>query len=135
MGAAATGKTTAAIGDSVAEQVRRHRLLAGLTVRQLAQECARLGAPELTPASLTNIERPHGDGAQRGRRKVTAAEIVILAEALQVSPVALLKPARVRAQLRQETYARLAQSTRDLCGIIEELGQGVAELGQDLAQL
>ncbi|MDG4788101.1 hypothetical protein O7626_19505 [Micromonospora sp. WMMD1102] len=61
-------------------------------MRQLAEECQRLGMPELTEASLGNIERGQKEGAKRGIRRVTAEELVVLAVALDATPLQLMYP-------------------------------------------
>jgi transcriptional regulator with XRE-family HTH domain len=76
--------------DVVAERVRRYRKRLGWSVRELAEECARFGAPELTEASLGNIER--GPSGKRKRRDVTVDEIMVLGYALGVPPLLLLVP-------------------------------------------
>jgi transcriptional regulator with XRE-family HTH domain len=80
------------VGDAIAEQVRKYRLQRGWSVRQLAEECAKHGAPQLTTASLGNIERGQDANAKRGRREVTAEELLILAVVLRTPPVLLLCP-------------------------------------------
>lgn len=79
-------------GDAVAAQVRRYRLRRDLSVRQLAEECAALGAPQLTAASLGNIERGQDQDAKRKRRDVTVDELMVLARALGVPPLLLMVP-------------------------------------------
>lgn len=80
------------VGDVIAARVRSYRLQRGWSVRQLAEECARRGAPQLTAASLGNIERGREEGAKRKRRDVTVEELVILAYVLNVAPVLLILP-------------------------------------------
>lgn len=80
------------IDDAIASQVRRYRLLKNWSVRQLAEECQKLGAPQLTSASLGNIERGQAEGAKRARRRVLVSELIVLARALQVPPVLLVIP-------------------------------------------
>jgi transcriptional regulator with XRE-family HTH domain len=77
-------------GDVVAERVKRYRKRLGWSVRQLAEECASLGAPQLTEASLGNIER--GPKDNRKRRDVTVDELMILGYALGVPPLLLMIP-------------------------------------------
>lgn len=80
------------MGDVLADRVRHYRQLRQWSVRQLAEECARLGASKLTSSSLANIERGQAEGAKRQRRQVDVEELVVLARALQVPPVLLLFP-------------------------------------------
>jgi transcriptional regulator with XRE-family HTH domain len=80
------------IGDAIASQVRKYRLLRNWSVRQLAEECERLGAPQLTAPSLANIERGQVESARRTGRRVLVEELVVLARALQVPPALLVFP-------------------------------------------
>lgn len=80
-----------ALGDAISSQIRRYRLAKEWSVRRLAEECQRLGAPGLTEASLGNIERGHR-GGQRGTRRVLAEELIVLAQALDVAPILLVFP-------------------------------------------
>jgi transcriptional regulator with XRE-family HTH domain len=81
-----------AVGDVVAERIRRYRRERGMSVRQLADECERLGAPQLTQASLANIERGQSEDAKRKRRDVTVEELLVLGYALAVPPLLLVVP-------------------------------------------
>ncbi|MFE2426988.1 helix-turn-helix domain-containing protein [Streptomyces sp. NPDC059373] len=68
----------------VAEQLRRFRREAGLTVAQVAQRCAELGLA-VPGTTITNLEN--------GRRhSVDLAEFLVLAEVLGVPPINLLFP-------------------------------------------
>ncbi|MEU7163163.1 hypothetical protein AB0A70_00685 [Streptomyces morookaense] len=78
--------------DVVAEQVRRHRERLGLSREQLAAECARLGAPELTYAALVSIELGRRDKAGKRRREVSVDELLVLGLALAVPPLLLALP-------------------------------------------
>ena len=80
------------VGDVVATQVRKYRLRREWSIRQLAEECAKLGAPQLTSASLGNIERGQDQDAKRKRRDVTVEELMVLARALGVAPLLLMVP-------------------------------------------
>jgi len=51
-----------------------------------------MGAPQLTAASLGNIERGQDKGAKRRRRDVTVEELMVLARALGVPPLLLMVP-------------------------------------------
>jgi transcriptional regulator with XRE-family HTH domain len=79
---------------AIASQVRRYRLAKNWSVRQLAEECQKLGMSSLTEASLGNIERGQkaGSGAKRGVRRVLVEELVVLAKALDVPPILLVFP-------------------------------------------
>lgn len=83
----------------VARQVRKYRLRRGLSVRQLAEECAKLGAPQLTSASLGNIERGQDPEARRKRRDVTVDELLVLGKALKVAPSLLMFPVGEQAEI------------------------------------
>ncbi|MBI0374708.1 helix-turn-helix transcriptional regulator [Streptomyces albiflaviniger] len=84
--------STRTASDTIAEQVRKHRTRLGLNREQLADECARLGAPDLTYAAITNIEtgRRKSDGTRR--REVTVDELLVLGLALAVPPLLLVLP-------------------------------------------
>lgn len=87
------------IGDAIASQVRKYRIHRNLSVRQLAEECARLGAPQLTAASLANIERGQDPDAKRAARRVLVEELAVLARALHVPPVLLVFPLGQREEI------------------------------------
>jgi transcriptional regulator with XRE-family HTH domain len=76
----------------LAQRVRFYRKHRGWSVKTLAEECARLGAPQLTEPSLVNIERGQNEGAVRKGRDVTVEELVILGYALAVPPLLLAVP-------------------------------------------
>lgn len=80
------------LGDAIAAQIRKHRLRKGWSVRKLAEECAQLGMPSLTEASLGNIERGQRDDAKRTQRRVLVEELAVLGRALGVSPIFLTLP-------------------------------------------
>lgn len=85
---------TQRLGDVLAAGIREHRKRRDLSIRALAEECARIapGGTSLTAASLSNIERGQTEGAKRRPRDVTAEELLILAAALRVPVVELLCP-------------------------------------------
>lgn len=76
---------TQSLGDVLAGRIRRYRKARGLSIRQLSERCSELGAPQLTVASLSNIERGQKVGALRQRREVLVTELAVLADALTVS--------------------------------------------------
>lgn len=80
------------VSDSVAERVQQVRKKRGWTVKQLAERCAELGAPELTAQALYNLENGRRDDSGRRRRDVTVDELLKLAYVLSVAPVHLLVP-------------------------------------------
>ncbi|WP_149829045.1 helix-turn-helix domain-containing protein [Streptomyces tailanensis] len=68
----------------VAEQIRRHRKAAGLTVAETADACTARGLP-VPKTTITNLET--------GRRSsVDLAEFLVLADVLGVPPITLLFP-------------------------------------------
>jgi transcriptional regulator with XRE-family HTH domain len=69
---------------AVAAEVRRYRQLRQLSVKELADRCAKLGWP-IKRSVLSNLELSY-------RETVTVPEILILAAALNVAPVLLLFP-------------------------------------------
>ncbi|MFI6049969.1 helix-turn-helix domain-containing protein [Streptomyces violascens] len=80
------------LSDLVADQIRMHRTRLGLNREQLAEECARLGAPELTYAAITNIETGRRDKEGKRRREVSVDELMTFAYALSVPPLLLAFP-------------------------------------------
>jgi transcriptional regulator with XRE-family HTH domain len=78
--------------DYAAARIREVRRARGLTIAQLAEHCAQLGAPQLTHAAIDNIEtgRRHEDGSRR--RHITVDELLALALALNAPPMYLLIP-------------------------------------------
>lgn len=78
--------------DVVAAQIRKRREQLGLNREQLSQECAKLGAPELTYAALTNIETGRRAKDGQRRREITVEELLVLAHALATPPLLLLFP-------------------------------------------
>ena len=80
----------AQVNATIAAQIRAHRLKLEWSVRQLADECAKHGAPQLTEASLGNIERGQDPNAKRKPREVTVEEMLILAYVLRAKPAELM---------------------------------------------
>lgn len=80
------------VSDAVGDRVQQVRKKRGLTVKQLAERCAELGAPELTVQALYNLEGGRRDDGGRRRRDVTVDELLKLAYVLSVAPVHLLVP-------------------------------------------
>ncbi|WP_103501468.1 MULTISPECIES: helix-turn-helix domain-containing protein [unclassified Streptomyces] len=69
----------------IAQRLRDSRRAAGLTMAEVAQECAARGMPEITEHSIKNLES--------GRKtSVSVADVVMLADVLDVPPVTLLFP-------------------------------------------
>lgn len=80
------------ITQCLAAQVRTYRRRQDLTLAQLAEKCAELGAPQLSYSALANIERGATADAKRKPRDVSLDELAVLARALDVPPVMLLFP-------------------------------------------
>jgi transcriptional regulator with XRE-family HTH domain len=77
--------------DVVAARVKDLRISKGLTVQQLADRCRDIGAPTLTASAITNIESGRRKDGRR-TRILTIDELLPLALALDVPPIALLIP-------------------------------------------
>lgn len=74
----------ARVGTGIAREVRRHRLARGMSAQQLSDACGGLGAA-IPRTVISNIEN--------GRRtNVSVAEVLVLARALDVPPIALVVP-------------------------------------------
>lgn len=86
---------TVTMSDVVAEQVLEFRRRRGWSADQLAATCYAVGAGHLTTSVIANIEtgRRSSPSAPR-RRSVTVDELLELAYALGVPPIALLVPAQ-----------------------------------------
>ncbi|MFF4203109.1 helix-turn-helix domain-containing protein [Streptomyces sp. NPDC001668] len=75
----------AAFTARIAQEMREARKAAGLTMGEVAQECADRGLTEITEQSVKNLES--------GRKaSMTIADFVVLADVLGVPPVTLLFP-------------------------------------------
>jgi transcriptional regulator with XRE-family HTH domain len=75
--------------DVVAARVRDVRTKRKLTVADLAERCAAIGAPQLTVQAIYKIEGQR-ESTTRPPRQVTVDELLALAAALNVAPVHLL---------------------------------------------
>ncbi|NBE51176.1 helix-turn-helix domain-containing protein [Streptomyces boluensis] len=76
---------SAAFTGRIAQRLRHSRKAAGLTMAEVAQGCAARGLPELTEHSLKNLES--------GRKaSISVADVVVLADVMDVPPVTLLFP-------------------------------------------
>lgn len=78
--------------DVVGAEVRAHRTRRRWTRAQLSERCADLGAGHITESVLVNIESGRRDSGGVRRRDVTIDEVLILAEALGLSPERLYAP-------------------------------------------
>jgi 8-oxo-dGTP pyrophosphatase MutT (NUDIX family)/transcriptional regulator with XRE-family HTH domain len=84
--------TSIRASDLVAERVKSLRARRGWTIRQLAERCAEIGAPELSVSVIANIETGRRDKDGHRRRDVTIDEVLSLAYALDAPPVLLCMP-------------------------------------------
>jgi transcriptional regulator with XRE-family HTH domain len=81
------------VSDVVAGRIRQIRRARDMTTDEVAERCAALGA-DLSAQTIFNIENGRRDKATgKRRRMVTVDELLVLAMALNVSPVDLLVPA------------------------------------------
>jgi transcriptional regulator with XRE-family HTH domain len=79
------------LSDTVAEQVTRWRKHRGWNREELATRCKDIGMPQLTAASITNIESGRRQNGVR-RRQITVDELLVLAAALRVPAFLLITP-------------------------------------------
>lgn len=80
------------VSDVVAQRVNQLRKCRNVNRETLAERCAALGHPELTPPAIANIETGRRDAKGNRRRDVTIDELLILAAALRVPPMMLITP-------------------------------------------
>ncbi|SMD24189.1 Helix-turn-helix domain-containing protein [Lentzea albidocapillata] len=78
------------LSDVVAERVKEVRARRSWSAQQLADRCAELGATQMTPSVIANIEAGRRGKDGRRRREITVDELFVLAEALGTSPTDLL---------------------------------------------
>lgn len=74
----------------IADEIRHHRQALGLSAQQLADRCAQLGL-DIPRATLADLEN-------KRRANLAIAELLIIARALEISPLLLIAPVG-----RQET--------------------------------
>jgi transcriptional regulator with XRE-family HTH domain len=84
--------TSHSASELVGQRVKAYRVHHGWTAQQLAKRCAEAGASEISAAVIANIETGRRDASGRRRRDVTIDEVLKLAYALGVSPIALFTP-------------------------------------------
>jgi hypothetical protein len=132
--------------DTIAELVRKRRGQLDMTRDQVAEECAKIGAAQLTTAALTNIEtgRRKPDGTRR--REVTVDELLTLSVVLRVQPVNLVVPPTADDDEAYSVTAEVtapAATVRDWIGGLRlladpetpyELGQAVTFMPKERAQ-
>lgn len=104
-----------AVHQIIAGNIRSLRQSRGWSVRQLAEECAKRGAPNLTHPSITNLERGPDSKSPRGPRAITVEELVFLADLFGVTP--------------NDLFTAPVMVTCDRCG-----GTGTVRAGKDGAQ-
>ena len=78
--------------QTVAARIRAFRKRRDLTLNQVADECAALGAPQLSFAALANIERGATAESRRKPRDVSLDELMVLARVFKVAPALLIFP-------------------------------------------
>lgn len=81
---------TEASSDVVARQLVKLRTQRDWSAKRLAEECAAIGAPQLTASVIANIESGRRDAEGRRRRDVTVDELLVFAYALAAPPAALM---------------------------------------------
>jgi transcriptional regulator with XRE-family HTH domain len=74
--------------DLAGRRIRQIRQRRGWTVKELAERCADVGAPGITPTVITNLET-----RRRASRQITIDELLVLAYILGVPPLLLFVPA------------------------------------------
>ena len=73
--------------DLAGQRIREIRQRRGWTARELADECAKVGASHITATVITNLET-----RRRLTRQITLDELLVLAHVLQVPPLLLFVP-------------------------------------------
>lgn len=112
----------ARIAKVIAGEVKRYRHERGLSAQQLAERCAALGA-EFPRAVLANLET--------GRREtVSVAEVLVLAQALDISPMLLIVPLgrHATAEILPDVEMQAWDATRWIGGtakLSNQPGQGL----------
>lgn len=105
----------------IAGEIRRYRNERGLSGQQLADRCARFGL-EISRATITDLEN--------GRRvSMTVAELLVLAAALEVSPLLLVVPLGLREDM--EILPGLTVNAWDAAKWIGGGCQAIIELAGD----
>lgn len=74
--------------DIAGRRIRQIRERRRWTVRELAERCAKAGAPDITATVITNLET-----RRRASRQITVDELLVLAYVLEVPPLFLFVPA------------------------------------------
>jgi transcriptional regulator with XRE-family HTH domain len=106
------------VSDVIGRQVRAVRRKRDWTQADLAAQCAKLGAPQLSRMVIHDIETG-GRAGDRGRRRETSAdELCVLAVALHVAPLHLMLP------LDDETQVQLAPEITHAAGLVRAWAAG-----------
>jgi transcriptional regulator with XRE-family HTH domain len=105
--------------DIVARRVQELRKELAWSAARLAQECARVGAPQLTASVIANIESGRRDQQGRRRRDVSVDELLAFAAALGTAPTRLL-PDLEPPWPDEDAWPRLRAWAHDLVGAAED---------------
>ena len=89
--------TDAPLSANVGRNVRALRVARGWSVRRLSEECATVGATQITHSSIANLERDQAGTAGRKPREVTVDELYAFARVLGVSADRLVHGPRCEA--------------------------------------
>lgn len=84
--------------------MKRLREIRGLSAQDLADRCSELGAPQLSRGVISNIESR--------KENVSIEEVLVLASALDVSPVQLFTPADDEQIVHESNNAKLIEEAR-----------------------
>lgn len=114
------------ISDVIADQIRALRKRKGLSREEIAAAARDAGAPEsFTATALGNIETGRRDAQGRRRRDVSVDELLWLAAAAELPPLALLG----------EAAAPFGASTVDCPRCAGERGQVEVQVRREIAEL
>ena len=75
-------------------RIRQARQQRDWTAKELADQCAAAGAPQITPTVITNLET-----RRRKTREITLDEVLVLAHVLDVPPLQLMVPQNADEEL------------------------------------
>jgi hypothetical protein len=114
-------ETQETVSDVCARRVRELRQQWGWSAARLAEQCAAMGAPQLTASVIANIESGRRDKQGRRRRDVTVDEAFAFARALQVDMHDLTHPEVPLVSARE-----LIEWLRHQFVVEEDLGGGRA---------
>jgi transcriptional regulator with XRE-family HTH domain len=83
-------------------RIRQARQQRDWTAKELADQCAAAGAPQITPTVITNLET-----RRRKTREITLDEVLVLAHVLDVPPLQLMVPQNADEELEVIPGGRL----------------------------